>query len=280
MDVKMLIMNPVGRTILLIFLMALFAPMAGAINQWTLFTQATGVIASERVDRLVYCGADASECEAADADEIWVNADKDGAATALAANVFMLLKAGTGDTCVLDGGTIASNPLAAMSPSGTIYATTDTGVVAGCEWMEASSLFRRGVTGTIVKTLLSVAGLGLPIGALISLGQFGGAFISQAGGGAMLMSGVLLLVGLLLMAILGSSIIPFAGTALDSLDKDRYVMWGSDLGALGTILGDFWAVALVGGVVTVGWQVISFYKNIGGNSGGSVFSSGGNTDRM
>ena len=277
MDVKMLIMNPVGRTILLIFLMALFAPMAGAINQWTLFTQATGVINSERVDRLVWCGASAAICADEDPDKLWVAADESASGASAAGEFSKLVLAATG--CQV-GATAASDLGAGMSPTGTIYTWTAAGIVNGCEWIEASSLFRRGVTGTIVKTLLSIAGLGLPIGALISLGQFGGAFVSQAGGGALLMSGVLLLVGLLLMAILGSSIIPFAGTALDSLDKDRYVMWGTDLGGLGTILGDFWAVALVGGVVTVGWQVISFYKNIGGNSGGSIFASGGGTDRM
>ena len=278
MNVKEIITTPVGRTILIITLLILFAPMAGAINQWTLFTKDKGVVDNERIDRVVYCGADLSACTAStiDADALWAAADLDSTGTALASAKFMKIEKSGTTGCVLEtSGTLASNPAAGITPGGEVISMTTLGVISGCTWEPVSSLFNRGATKVIVTTLLAVAGLGLPIGGLVSLGQFGSSFIQQAGGGGMaiIMSGVLMLVGLLLLAILGSSIIPFAGTAVDALDADRYVMYGGNLGGIAPILGDFWGVALVGGVVAVGWQVISFYRNAGNGAGGGVFSS-------
>ena len=278
MEIRQLVTNPVGRSILLIVAMILMIPMVGAVNEWTMHTIAKGVVNNERFDRVAYCGADAAACEAADTDGLWAGSDLDDAGTALAATKYMkIAAAGTG--CQLaSSGTIVSNPTAGITPTGTVIPLSDTGSVNGCTWEKAAALFTRGPTKTIITLLFSVAGLAFPIGAMISLGQFGGSFFMQHGGSGMqlIISGVLILVGLLLLVILGSTVIPFIGNALNALDSDRYYIYGTQLGGIAPVLGDFWGVIFVGGVIAVVWQAVNFFRSSGsGNATSGIFSGGG-----
>ena len=279
MDIKSMVTNPVGRSILLIVAMILMVPMVGAANEWTMHTIGKGVANNERFDRLVWCGTSAALCEAADADEIWAAADEGAAASTFSTGEFLKLEANSTNCDVITTGTGAGF---GMTPKGTILEVAAS-AVSGCKWEDAANLFTRGPTKTIITLLFSVAGLAFPIGAMVSLGQFGGSFMMYHGGSGMQMiiSGVLILVGLLLLVILGSTVIPFVGDALNALDKDRYYIYGTQLGGIAPILGDFWGVIFVGGIIAVVWQAVNFFKGSGsGGSPGGMFEAGGRGGRM
>jgi hypothetical protein len=239
-----------------------------------------GVSNNERFDRLVWCGADAAACALADADELWAAADE-GAGASFASGDFRLLADDSGN-CEFSGTPVTGTGFG-FTPKGTVIDASTANTVAGCKWEEAANLFTRGPTKTIITLLFSVAGLAFPIGAMVSLGQFGGSFMMYHGGSGMQMiiSGVLILVGLLLLVILGSTVIPFVGDALNALDKDRYYIYGTQLGGIAPILGDFWGVIFVGGIIAVVWQAVNFFKGSGsGGSPGGMFEAGGRGGRM
>ena len=269
--IQQLVMNPLSRTITIIILLAVFVNLAAAVNTWFLFTKDVGIVAGERVDRLVGHAADEA------ANDAWKNSTLDSSGTALADDTYMLIEA-DGSGCKLkSNGTIAANPTSSYSPSGETVALSDAGGVIGCTWTPESDLFK-GVMGSLITIILSAAGLGLPIGAIIALSSYGAGFMQKMGMSPLL-GAILMVIGFLLVSSLLSALIPFVEDALASMDGDRFAMYDTGLGSLAGVIGGFWGVVLVAGLLYIAWQVVGHFRNAG-NGSGAIFNSGGNSDRM
>ena len=64
--VSNIVMTPLGRTLAIIILLAVFTNLAGAINTWYLLTEDAGVVNGERIDRVVGAGASEASNDAWD----------------------------------------------------------------------------------------------------------------------------------------------------------------------------------------------------------------------
>ena len=271
--IQTVVMNPLARTITIIMLLAVFVHLAAAVNTWYLFTKDVGIVAGERIDRVV--GYDITNGE--EPNDAWKGATEGSStATALDDGEWLPIKA-DGSGCQLAAGTIAINPLSAYTPSGERVAMTAEGGITGCQWTPESSLFK-GILGSLITIILSAAGLGLPIGAIMALASYGSVF-TQRMGMSPLLGAIVMVIGFLLVASLLSTLIPFVEVALSSLDGNRFAMYQTGLGALATIIGGFWGVVLVAGLLFIAWQVVGHFRSAGTGSS-NVFSSGGRADRM
>lgn len=140
-------------------------------------------------------------------------------------------------------------------------------------------IFDVGGLGGLVRLILSAAGLGLPIGAMIGLASFGSSFVQRLGGSP-LMGAIILTIRLLLVGSLVNTVTPFVDAAFDSLEGDRFTMCGEGIGSLSLVVGNVYGVILVGGLVYVAWQVIGQFRGGGSMGTGNIFLSGGPADRM
>ena len=274
--VSNIVMTPLGRTLAIIILLAVFTNLAGAINTWFLLTEDAGVVNGERLDRVV--GHASSES----ANEAWDGVTEGTVSgsqyTAANGHYYKLVKAGSTE-CKLSGTTnnnSGAHSGTAYTPSGepvaTSRATTATSVkVDGCKWDPESQLFQ-GILGGLIKIILNAAGLGLPIGAILALSAYGTGFMGKMGISPLL-GVIVMVIGFLLVSGLLSAFVPFIDAALQSLDGDRFAMYESGLGSLGETIGNFWGVTLVAGLLYVAWQVIAHFRGAG--SGAGVFSGGG-----
>lgn len=267
--IQSIIMGPLGRTLGLIVLLAMFTYMAGAVNTWFLLTEDVGIVAGERIDRLVGFATDET------ADDAWAGSTLDAAGVALTDGKYMLIEVdGTTGCKVKTTGTLAGDATG-YTPSGE-KAETKVGVITGCVWSPESDLFK-GLLGGLIVIILSAAGLGLPIGTIIALGSYGAGFVQRMGGSPLLGT-ILLVIGFLLVSSLLSTLIPFVEAALSSLDGARFAMYDTGIGGLAGTIGGFWGVTIVAGLLYIAWQVVQHFR--GATSGGGFFNSGGRGDSM
>ena len=285
-----LIKGPVGRIIGLIVWMAVFSLLLGSINQWYLQAKDAGVVGSERFDRVVLEGGYST------ADAAWAAVTGTGTlsgAKVVAAGPRPAPDAATGYLVEDDGsgrckiGAVApkgSSPAATdvgfaaaqwYTPSGTQVTTAasaagvaaDDVLVSGCKFSESGSIFNTGGLSGLIAIILQAAGLAPPIALLFILGTFGQSFIRNLGGHPIL-AAVGVVIMLLLLATLFNTLVPFLATAFEAIDGNRFVMYAEGLGAVSTIVGDFFGVVLVSSVLMVAWTAIQHFR------GGDTLSSG------
>ena len=276
--VSNIVMTPLGRTLAIIILLAVFTNLAGAINTWYLLTEDAGVVNGERIDRVV------GHASGESANDAWDGAT--GAALAAGdtapqnGEYAMVQQDGSSTRCKLaqttpTGSTAGSG--SGYTPSGELVTTThgssgnSVTLVDDCKWDPESQLFQ-GILGGLIGIILNAAGLGLPIGAILALSAYGTGFMGRMGISPLL-GVIVMVIGFLLVSGLLSAFVPFIDAALQSLDGDRFAMYESGLGSLGETIGNFWGVTLVAGLLYVAWQVIAHFRGAG--SGAGVFSGGG-----
>ena len=119
----------------------------------------------------------------------------------------------------------------------------------------------------------------MPIGALIGLASFGNAFVQKMGLSP-LMGAIVLVIGFLLIGTLLNVLTPFIDNAFNALDGNRFKMYDEGLGTLAGVIGNFFAVVLIGGLIYVAWNVINQFRNTGTGSGGNMFGLGGSSKDM
>ena len=271
MDQKNII-TPLTGAIGLIIIFALFPLMTSSVNSWFMLATPACVIDGERLDRVVIDGPAYTDGSSPTA--IWgdsakpIYSLKEGATVGdcvinKAERAALTLTAGAGQKFV--GYTVAGNKWS-HSPDDT--ATTITGGVTG-EWMEAAGVFTTGGFSLLIKLVLSAAGLGLPIGALLGLAMFGSSFL-QNYVKSPLMGGIMIVVAMVLVGTLVGVITPFVDGVSDSLDGERYAMYREGIGALANIIGSFFGIVMVAGIVFLGWKVIGHFRSAQG--GGNIFS--------
>ena len=297
-----IISGPIGQILVIIVVLVVYSIIAGAINGWFIQTIDAGVVASERFDRVILkTSGDAS------ADERWgkvANVSEDGflvgggagAHNPSSTTAFVLTK--DGDNCkvgTLTGYVHATTTAPAILANQTYYTPAGTEVassaasVAGksgsanppvvvtidnCKWKESAKVLQAGGLGQVVTIVLQAAGLALPVAILTMVGGFGGSLMSRVGG-TPLMRIVTAVVIVVLAAILFSYFVPFVDSAYQSIDPNRMVIYDSGLGSLGVVVGNFWGVALVAGMMSIGWSLVAMLRG-----GGNMLSGGGGRQRM
>ena len=285
-----LIRGPVGRVIGLVVWMAVFSLLLGSVNQWYLQSVDAGVIGNERFDRVVLKGTG----DLADADKAWANVtshDSDGfehtypnPATASSINAFYKYTPDggvaygvidNGGACEVgrfiyggsNTGLIASSHVW-FTPSGTEVKTPGEGPtvspgdpveVSGCKYEEASDIFGAGGLAGLIKIILQAAGIAPPIALLFVLGTFGSSFLRNLGGHPILAAvGTIIL--MLLLATLLNTLVPFLSTAFSAIDGNRFRMYEEGLGSISVIVGNFFGVVLVAGMLMVIWNAVKYFK--------------------
>ena len=283
---QQVVMGPLSRTLGLIIIFAVFTLSTGSVNGWYLLAEPACVVSEERFDRVVAKSAAPNGDTADKAWQLVTNGAEDSAATIPATlatdHTYILSNANPG--CRLSSANAGATGIAqqVFTPLGTeitvgAYTTSGPPMITGGEWAEAGSIFNAGGLSGLIKLILQAAGLGLPIGALIGLASFGNAFVTRMGGSP-LMGAIIMVIALLLVGTLLNVLTPFVNTVKYSLDNDRYVMYDEGIGTLATVISNFFAVVLVGGLIYVAWQVISQFRETGND--GSMFGDTGRTDRM
>ena len=273
------ISGPIGQILVIIVVLVVYSIIAGAINGWFIQTIDAGVVASERFDRVVVFSGTPT------ADEAWNGkAVSAGTDTELADGRIYTLKAqGTAsDSCPLTTGTIAAavtEGKKAYTPAGTevnisVTNSADGATVANCKYKMSAKVLEAGGLGQVVTIVLQAAGLALPVAILTMVGGFGGSLMSRVGG-TPLMRIVTAVVIVVLAAILFSYFVPFVDSAYQSIDPNRMVIYDSGLGSLGVVVGNFWGVALVAGMMSIGWSLVAMLRG-----GGNMLSGGGGRQRM
>ncbi len=293
-----LIKGPVGRTLGLIVWMVVFSLFLGAINGWYLQAEAAGVVAGERFDRVVVkATADT------DANDRWaaVTAAADAfalAPTAASQNLspgnttaYKLEEGSTAGTCKIGG--VTSHVSAAgtnttvvaqtyYTPLGTEVrsaavtvadvdsadpANTADVTIGGCEYKGAGKIFVTGGLSGLVKILLQAAGLAPPLALLLTLGSFGSAFLRKVGSHPIL-AAIGMAITLLLVATLLNTFVPFLEDAFLAIDSNRFLMFDQGLGSLSVVIGNFFGVVLVAGMMMIAWEMLKSMR--GGDAiGGS-----------
>ena len=285
-----LIRGPVGRVIGLVVWMAVFSLLLGSVNQWYLQSVDAGVIGNERFDRVVLKGTG----DLADADKAWANVtshDSDGFSHQYADGTDSTTIGTTnkytpdgavaygvidsGGACevgrfIYEGsntGLIASSHVW-FTPSGTEVKTPGEGPtlspgdpveVSGCKYEEASDIFGAGGLAGLIKIILQAAGIAPPIALLFVLGTFGSSFLRNLGGHPILAAvGTIIL--MLLLATLLNTLVPFLSAAFSAIDGNRFRMYEEGLGSISVIVGNFFGVVLVAGMLMVIWNAVKYFK--------------------
>ena len=244
------IMGPLGRTLGLIIVFAVFSLAAGSINGWYLQQAPAHVVDNERFDRLVAVGTHKT------ADDAWEVGTvlKQDAITAKA------------DTCPkTEFETDLANSTAYYTPLGTKITTNATGAIPNCKRDLPGAIFGAGGLSGLVALILQAAGLGLPIGALIGLASFGASFVSKLGGSPII-AAIVMVIGFLLIGTLLNVLTPFVNDAFDSINGDRFLMYDEGIGTLSNVISNFFAVVLVGGLIYVAWSAIQQFRSAGTSS--------------
>ena len=296
-----MVLGPLSRTLGLVIIFAVFSLAAGSINGWYMLAEDAGVVNSERFDRIVVFdnnvgGSTAGANDNDTADEAWVALDKvephDSVKVSgldeIPLGIYILdndCSIGTADAHATST-TIVIPKSAAYTPFGTEVVIPEIVrtngivpiVVAACEFTEAGDIFSAGGLSGLIKLIMQAAGLGLPIGALIGLASFGSTFVTKLGLSP-LMGAIVLVIGFLLVGTLLNVLTPFVDAAFNSLDGDRFKMYDEGLGTLASVIGNFFAVVLIGGLIYVAWNVIQQFKSTGSNSN-SMFGDSSRGDQM
>lgn len=158
-------------------------------------------------------------------------------------------------------GTSASTPVEVnyYTPKGTeiqIAASAQTAsspiVLADSEWKAPSKSMTALAGGGLVMLLLGVMAVLIPAGAIGFLTWTGAELVRNYIGGSILA----IAIGATIAVTVVGAILPQIFTPLDNLfnvmDGRRYQVYNQGIGKLGGILSDFFAIALLGGIVALG----------------------------
>ena len=264
-----LIKGPVGMVIGLVGWLVVFPMLLGAINGWYLQAAPAGVVAGERFDRVVLKGTNKP-------DVAWngvAGLAASGAPAALDATEAYKLQAknATDSTCVLGSLELyaVADPVKAYTPLGSEVtvkgnAAAAAAEISGCEYKPAGAIFGLGGLSGLIEIILQAAGLAPPIALLFVLGTFGTSFLKNSMGSHPILAAVLTAISFLLLATLLNTFIPYVSGAFNAIDSDRFLMYAEGLGALATVIGNFFGVVIVASIMSVAWQVIGSMK--GGNA--------------
>ena len=268
-------MRPLAIVIGLVILFAGYTMITTAIGQWTLLTYDVGVVDGARIDRVVAHGAGET------VDDAWFDpkpTEQSVAADTFADGHYAMLEAdGTGCKIAPAGQAAAVD---AYSQNGVGVSVGDDGKIAGCVWSEASGIWSAGGFQQLIRLIGQGAGLGPPIGALVALAALGSAFAGRMGQSPLL-GVIILIVTFLLAGSLIDTLTPFVGNAFEAASPERYRMYGSGLGLLAKIVGNFYGVVIFSGLLYIGWMVITQFKSVSGGGGAGVFGgAGGGINRM
>ena len=279
-----IIRGPVGRILGLIVWLVVFGLLVGAINGWYLQGHDAGTVSGERFDRIMLKAGNNN------VDNVWQGvtavagppAAVGETATALSKTIAYKLgeTAGGGD-CEIDafGGTAGTDLEAGnhtfYSPIGSEVTVTivgavaggTAGVVGGCDWSDAGSVFKSGGLGGLVEIILQAAGLAPPIALLFALGSFGTSFMKNMGSHPIL-AAVMTVIMLLLVATLLNTFVPFLTGAFEAIDGNRFLMFSDGLGAVSIVIGNFYGVVVVSSMMMIAWQVVKHLRG-----GGDVINS-------
>ena len=140
------------------------------------------------------------------------------------------------------------------TPKGRLATIDDTtpGLLLGCTWSTASRSLTALGGGSLVILLFGAMAILLPAGSLGFLGYFGGQLVQQnIGGGTLAVA-----IGATVAVVIIGSILPEIFEPLDAffiaLDGNRYWIYSQGIGRLGSVLGNFLGIALIGGLITLG----------------------------
>ena len=259
-----LIKGPVGRTLGLIVWMVVFSLFLGAINGWYLQAEPACVVAGERFDRVVAKGT------YTDANDAWAAVTSvvphGGTAAALVPSSAYLL----GDAskkCEMTA-TAAATVGTWYTPLGTeVHTAASEEEISGGEYKGAGKIFITGGLSGLVKILLQAGGLAPPLALLLTLGSFGTSFLRKVGSHPIL-AAIGMAITLLLVATLLNTFVPFLESAFLAIDSNRFLMYDQGLGALSVVIGNFFGVVIVAGMMMIAWEMLKSMR--GGDAiGGS-----------
>ena len=159
--------------------------------------------------------------------------------------------AGADDSGDCKFGTLAAD---AYTPKGTaIDASAFTaGVLTNSEWEAPSASVSSLAGGSLVLLLLGAMAILVPAGALGFLSYTGAEMVRSYIGG----SPLAIAIGATVAVVVIGAILPEIFSPLDNLfsvmDGKRYIVYNEGIGKLAGVLSDFFAIALIGGLVALG----------------------------
>ena len=254
-----LVASIIGVTISAIILLTFAPTVTAELNQVYLQSVDACVVNGERVDRIVLVGPYTGPNGA---HEAWNNATTSpNSWTTLRLDV-----EGDADCHRANANLSGSSDAPVYTPKGTrlimdgeylvAYGTT----VNDCSadgWCTASSTLTALAGGSLVQILFGAMGILLPAGALGFLGYYGAMVVKERIGGNTLSVAI----GATLSVIIVAAILPEVFVPLDlfyeGLQNPRYLMFQTGIGSLAQVLGNFFGIALVGGLISLGmilWQ--------------------------
>ena len=258
-----IIRGPVGQLIGLVVWLIVFPLLLGSINGWYLQAKSAGVVSGERFDRVVVLGTNTSPEDAWQAVTAVEDSGttgtvvNDGTNDASASSAYSLYKPSSGDACPVsdhaDTGVTAKDY---YTPLGSKVRVNPAGEIAGCEYHEGGSIFGSGGLSPLIEIILQAAGLAPPIALLFALGTFGSSFMRNNMGQHAIMAAVMTAISFLLLATLLNTFIPFVSDAFEAIDANRFLMYDEGLGAVSSVIGNFFGVVIVASIMTVAWQVL------------------------
>ena len=252
-DIAGLVGSIVGMAIAAIVLLT-FAPIiAGDINAIALQSTGHCVLSNgELTDRAVRASATTD-----DANTAWA---ENGAS-----NVRIQEDTNEEDKCAagdaMTAGTWYTSKGTKFVLASAVAKDADIGVGAidqdASEWKEASKSLTSLAGGSLVSLLFGAMAILLPAGALGFLGYFGATIVKQQIGGGTLAVAI----GATVAVVIIGSILPSIFAPLDALfialDGNRFFIYSQGIGQLGSVLGNFLGISLIGGLITLGillWQ--------------------------
>ena len=266
-----LVASIIGVTISAIILLTFAPTVTAELNQVYLQSVDACVVNGERIDRIVevalYDGPNGAH-------EAWNNAST-------SPNSWSTLQLDVVDDadCEIVNPNFVRSPVPVYTSRGTmltlesdsylvLYGTT----VDDCSangWCTASSTLTALAGGSLVQILFGAMGILLPAGALGFLGYYGAMVVKERIGGNTLSVAI----GATLSVIIVAAILPEVFVPLDlfyeGLQNPRYAMFQTGIGSLAQVLGNFFGIALVGGLISLGmilWQSSTREGQGGGRS--------------
>ena len=149
------------------------------------------------------------------------------------------------------------------SDAGAIAAAMD--LAAGNSWEKSASMFNdnRDITNVVLGAIALVIG----VGPIVVLGSIGMALLNTFGGsmgGAMKF--LIATLGAVIAITLMGTIVDFISIAYDTVDRNRYTMYGSSVASLAGTIRQFWGLIFLASWVGLGgyygWQG---FQSIRGN---------------
>ena len=278
-NIQGVLMRPIGAMLALAILFSAVTLLTNGTNSWLLATEDAAKVSSagERVSRIVVAAATETDPDAAWFDQTLTEVTAAG--SALVAGNYIKLGAGAsggvvgikGLTADLTATEVATATLTYWTQNGTKLTSVQ---VLAMTWYEAESFWSASGLKQLITLILKAAALGIPVGAMFALAMFGKNFVSGLGVNPLIAT-ILLIIGFLLLGSLLDLLTPFIGEAFDSVNSNRYDVYdGQGLSAIAKIIGNFYGVVVVGGILYVGWQVIGVFRGAA-SGGGGLFGGAG-----